>query len=765
MDPHEFEEAVRNAARLRWPSGSGRRDIVGGIEIDAHCRVDQLHILIDATISRNLREIKRKCESLRKAILFLRKENSPASAYIVTLHNPSPEQIEFVEKQERILIQIVSLQELSAEICDGNSYLTKRENHQYGSIQNLVDEEASVPRELFVPPLMTNNDRTIDVDNLYSGLKNGLRYFLVAEYGSGKSMTLRELYYRARDSYISREHIRFPVYINMSEHYGTQFYPEVLERHARLIGFDGTSNLVAAWKAGSIDLFLDGYDELGVAPWSNKAKDVSIQRRKSLDPFRQLVKHTPRICSIFVAGRSNFFDNSAELFSAFGVERSDAHGTNVGKKFSQIEVREFDHERIEKLLKQHGRAVLVPTFVPRKPAFLAYLIESDLLHKLDDTGKSLSRGEIWDALIEIVVSRRESSQRQDILSAAIVRQLIELLANVSRTSVNGNRPLSSSDIRSAFVSVTGRDPEPEDQTLIARLPGLGPAAGANQTRSFVDDELRMAAAAGSICQYIEMVAKMRAADFERFEVLAEPINFLAIEVLAVLLDRNHIDNGMISRAFDHASSKKHSQMAADLFSTMSRLGIPYIGNSAILSSGYFDELSFDDGVDKTYCKISITDSIIKKLQLPDAVSMKYLPPIVSSIIVNAHGDVAFDSLPKEKFESTDFENYEFSTERNSTILSAGLPLKTKALLTVLQKLFLQPGSARLEQAFTSGVPSEVRIHISEILPLLVRHDFAYPTRVRRKKIWRPRRDKTHRVRSMFKDLSSSNDPLFLAVMT
>jgi hypothetical protein len=75
-------------------------------------------------------------------------------------------------------------------------------------------------------------------------------------------MTMRYLYRQLRAAHLSGSTSQFPVYINLREHFGQSDPCEVLERHARNVGFERVGHLVRAWRAGYVHLILDGFDEL-----------------------------------------------------------------------------------------------------------------------------------------------------------------------------------------------------------------------------------------------------------------------------------------------------------------------------------------------------------------------------------------------------------------------------------------------------------------------------------------------------------------------
>ena len=85
---------------------------------------------------------------------------------------------------------------------------------------------------------------------------------LLGDYGAGKSMTLQHLYTRLCIDYKKGQTTKFPVYLNLRDHYGQTEPSEIIERHARSVGFESPVHLVRAWRAGNVHLILDGFDEV-----------------------------------------------------------------------------------------------------------------------------------------------------------------------------------------------------------------------------------------------------------------------------------------------------------------------------------------------------------------------------------------------------------------------------------------------------------------------------------------------------------------------
>ena len=112
------------------------------------------------------------------------------------------------------------------------------------------------------------------LSDLCDRIKNGEKTILVAEYGVGKSMLLRQLFHELVREFRSKTHFRTPIAINLRDHLGQSDPVELLERHARSNAAD-PQNLVAAWNAGYVDLLIDGFDELSTRGLDGRHQETS----------------------------------------------------------------------------------------------------------------------------------------------------------------------------------------------------------------------------------------------------------------------------------------------------------------------------------------------------------------------------------------------------------------------------------------------------------------------------------------------------------
>ncbi len=159
-----------------------------------------------------------------------------------------------------------------------NHIYSKRQVAAFGSARSPLDNSINVSNDLYVPLPMeliekievnrnTRLDieerrRNINIDDLIKFIRDGKIIVLMAPFGAGKSLTARELFKKIAHQYFHESHSIVPICLNLREHWGQSYFDEILERHARSIGFTPKEDLVVAWRAGLAYILLDGFDEV-----------------------------------------------------------------------------------------------------------------------------------------------------------------------------------------------------------------------------------------------------------------------------------------------------------------------------------------------------------------------------------------------------------------------------------------------------------------------------------------------------------------------
>src|SRR5262249_55087390 len=135
----------------------------------------------------------------------------------------------------------------------------------------------------------------------------------------GKSTNLREIFLYLEKRYRKNQAPKFPIHLNLKDHFGQDDPSEALIRHSAKIGFESGNKLIRAWRAGDAILILDGFDELGTAGWAGPVKKMRDIRYQSMQLIRAFLQESPPESGLLIAGRAHYFDGEPEMLNAFGI--------------------------------------------------------------------------------------------------------------------------------------------------------------------------------------------------------------------------------------------------------------------------------------------------------------------------------------------------------------------------------------------------------------------------------------------------------------
>jgi hypothetical protein len=260
-----FENEVRRIARQLWPTAqfSGAA-VVEGRERDGVFETEECFHVLEATTSRRKEKAQTDVGKLVSlAQKFQRKTATKAvRCWFVTRNEPTAEQRKVVDKQ-RPLVTGLSFSQFQSLLIDSKAYLTTRDSYYFGSVRDPATG-ARTPSVEFIDVVLSRvgSDAMATTSELLASMQTGGRVVVLGDYGAGKSMTLRHLYHELRKAHLKGTTPQFPVFVNLRDHYGQSDPAELLERHARVIGFANPWHLVRAWRSGYVHLLLDGFDEI-----------------------------------------------------------------------------------------------------------------------------------------------------------------------------------------------------------------------------------------------------------------------------------------------------------------------------------------------------------------------------------------------------------------------------------------------------------------------------------------------------------------------
>jgi len=441
-DPHQYEQEVRRIARYRWPSSEySGSDMVAGRERDGIFITEDCIHLLECTCLREKAKALKDLSKLYELYKVYRKSHPDRAikCWFVTLNDPTGDQAacrKEIKGAPENLFNILSFALFQAKLVDTHEYLQSREQHKFGSIYDPKTGNTNADIKYIEVGLHCEGEnRLLKTEFMAESLLAGARFTLLGEYGVGKSMTLREIFRHLAQRYRQSKTFQFPIYLNLREHQGEQEPAEILERHARNIGFRNPSQLVRAWKAGYVVLLLDGFDEVSSLGLQGAWRRLRDARYASMSGVRRIISESPENCGIAIAGREHFFDTDDERKKSLGQN----------SKWKDIRLDEFSEEQIAELIKQFGYTGEIPSWIPSKPLLLSTLFAGGLS---TDASKKLSLVDNpaagWDYLLDEVCNRE--ARIESGISGENVRAILESLATLCRCKDSGIGPLVPDDI-------------------------------------------------------------------------------------------------------------------------------------------------------------------------------------------------------------------------------------------------------------------------------------------------------------------------------
>ena len=711
----QFEDEVRNIARSIYSNSLGQgSQLVDGRERDGIFWNGEVYTVIEATTSKAKQKAAEDSKKTNDLVGRLRREGHMARGLLVTLHEPTTEQKEAVKKHERTT-KVISFDELRSLLFDAQAYINNRSKKRFGSVYDHVDHNYDVPLTDFVEPTLEVLDTGYlgSVHEITQKIFSAQRLVLIAEYGVGKSMLLRHIFYQLVRSFREKQHFRTPIAINLREHLGQTDPVELLERHARSNAAN-PQKLVAAWNAGYVDLLIDGFDELSTRGWTGDAKRLREYRRSSHSVVRKLIKDTPKSCGIIITGRDAYFDSHVEMREALATPASG---------FEIFQVHPFDEDQTRTFLNKKGYHGEIPDWIPTRPLLLTYLATKGLLEtavQAEVTG-SHPRGAAWLSLLDMIVER-EAEQSEGIDKYTIL-QFLGALAILSRQVSDGQLGFSPQQMESIFFDLTNNPILEDERNILLRLPGLGAAHDNAINRSFIDKDFMNACCAIPTLRYIQDPHSDYAKTYN-FDGLSSPLTEIGIDTLSAICERANIVCGVLTSSVDYAVSAGFMQLAFDIYRVAIRSCdiSQYYTFSGIeleeidLSLDYFDDT-----------KIDFSGCLIDKVILPHHGDTNYDVVFTECLIGNLEGRVSEEDLSKDQFIDCEISNFTDEYNVNSQVMDTSLPLGTRVLVVTLRKLFKQRGSSRMESALVRGLDQRSRMIVPEVIMLLQKYGFVTST--------------------------------------
>jgi len=240
VSPANFETEVKRVASAMWPvERGGGSEIIGGTQIDAVYRTEDIAHLIECTIERSASKVREDVNKLVEARGEEEKAGRLCKCWMIVLDEPTPEQRTIAKSR---VVTLLSIEEFARKLINKDEYIRLRMNHPFGSVADPVSGETGFNSVQYFPQYARDikNGQTLKITDIVQALWNGETICLLGDFGSGKSVSIREVFKLiARQGNPSSP---IPICINLREHWGQPDTSEVLLRHARILGIDSGHN-------------------------------------------------------------------------------------------------------------------------------------------------------------------------------------------------------------------------------------------------------------------------------------------------------------------------------------------------------------------------------------------------------------------------------------------------------------------------------------------------------------------------------------------
>jgi hypothetical protein len=725
-----FEAEVRRVAEAVWNLAPGHcqpmhypNDPVVR-EIDGIARLRDVTHLMMVTTSTRLDKVRDDCKKLQSAETVERTRAPAVSKWLVTQVQLDAQHIEHARKQN---VQVLTLGQFQRRFFDGAKYTSLRARAPFGSARDPLTDSITIPDNAYVPlPMRIGIDasqspasligRRLTLDQICARVQAGDIVVLRAPFGSGKSLTTREIFRKLATAHANDAVKPVPLTLNLREHWGEDHFDEMLDRHARSIGYAPREDVVVAWRAGMCSLMLDGFDEVAaqsVVRTENK-NFMREARRRALTGVRDFTQKLPASVGIFLCGRDQYFDSDAELASALGV---------AGRKYIVVDLGEFDESSANDFLRRHGVTQALPDWLPRKPLLLSYLLRHRLFDQILSIDGSKGFGYAWDAFLDAICAR-EASLERSAMEATTVRAVLERLAFSVRAKANGTGPIAGVDLAEAYTAETGQSAGEGVLAQLQRLPGLAQRDAESGTRSFVDFDMLAALQGGAFAN--QVLSGFRGVVAVPLAALSEQAQDMAVHMLTKSEATSDTLQGVCNQLLSSLPHERGTtQHAADCLAVAMRLA-PQSDRSELDMRGATIE---DAAVDRIHLEevalrnVTFRNCTVREVQLAETAARSgvFFSSCLIGRIVGASNRAGVPStVVSEDCEIESFDN----VSTNSAVLRLDLSPRMKALLTILRKLYKQAGGGRKVAAFSRGITQqEVLRYIDPVLSILQRHQF------------------------------------------
>lgn len=736
-----LEDTVRSIASLKWGCVATPQHL-GGIDFDAVLRPssDEL-ILIEITKQHTLRKVRDDIVKINALRLQSLSDGVLCRGYVLLEKEPTTSMVETGISNK---VQVLSVGHFLNLYFNADTYFNVRRAQPFGSALNPFT--GSIDETEYIPVRYSSEDKhtNCSVANVCDSLLRGEKLILIGDYGTGKSRCIKQVFELLQaSSAITRRHV---FAINLREHWGASSASEIIAGHLEELGLSGQiDNAMQIINGGGAILLLDGLDEVGAQVFGSTKDSRQSLRRAALEGVRKLVQKN--IGGVLITTRSHYFDTDEEMLSSTGL----TSGSNVNVLRCPDEFSE--DEALEYLSKININSSL-PPWIPRKP--LVFQVLSTLECEAAKTVLESDDGEFsfWGKFINAVCERE--ARIHGSLQADAIRQILIALAEATREGNEFLGRLSIRAVREAYEKVIHDTPDQAGEQMLMRLCTLGRVSPETPERQFVDnyivDGLRAEALIFAIDQQSrEIGGKVWKQPLHRFGW------YLLLESF-VQFDKEGLFRDTLASLTKWQNSQAYSEVLSVILATE---GSPIDCKNFFITDAdiYWLRIGL-----RQVTNLFVKSTYIQNLEiLPEAESQQSTLQLNDCQVIDLYGVSGETGMPKW-IVKTDVERFDNMTTA-SRIQKSDLSQSLVLFLSIVHKIFFQPGSGREERSlFKGGFGQKYDPQmINKIVAILYREKIIGKIKGDDGFVYTPNRKHTRRMAAIKAQLALSGDPLWAEI--
>src|ERR1043165_3142384 len=457
-----FERLVADFCERNWTANHVKTNHkIDGREVDILIESNNELVIVECTTERGKKKAEYdilKIREVRRALVGDAMIKS-VRGYFITPDSPSPD-VHKVAEENGEWIEACSFPAFITKYNSSSTYLIELTKSPFGSVRNPATDKPELARERYVSvPLKTaGTNRDLSLDRIVSDIvaQTAVKLILTGDFGIGKSMTFRELFFRLSEQYAAGKTYRFPLYINLSDGLfrSSDGADDLIEQHAKDVGMKSQrDSLVHAWQSDCCVLLLDGFDEIARHGFQKLATSSHHVRRSSCLIIKKIVEESPSNTPIFICGRQSYFANFDEMRECLGAQRSFDHVSL--DDLDELEVKQL----FQKILPANRASPVIFGWLPQRPLLLSYLYFKlgEELRSTQQTYAGVAPGVGWNHLLDRL-SHRETRVAED-ASPSDIRRLVERVALYARTNLTEPGRVTGMQVAQAFRDTLEMEPD------------------------------------------------------------------------------------------------------------------------------------------------------------------------------------------------------------------------------------------------------------------------------------------------------------------